>query len=66
MTLLGFLLQWPTLLTMAMFPVLVWMYRRLAIIEEAEMPARFGPEYEDWAARSPRFVPSLRRWTAAA
>ena len=26
----GFLLQWPTILTLAMFPVLVWMYVRLA------------------------------------
>jgi protein-S-isoprenylcysteine O-methyltransferase Ste14 len=30
----GFLLQWPTLLTLAMFPVLVWMYVRLARQEE--------------------------------
>jgi protein-S-isoprenylcysteine O-methyltransferase Ste14 len=63
--LLGFLLQWPTLLTMAMLPVLVWMYRRLAIIEEAEMQARFGTAYERWAARTPRFLPSLRNWAAA-
>jgi protein-S-isoprenylcysteine O-methyltransferase Ste14 len=31
---LGFLLQWPTLLTLAMFPVLVFMYVRLAKTEE--------------------------------
>jgi protein-S-isoprenylcysteine O-methyltransferase Ste14 len=30
MILLGFLLQWPTLLTLAMFPILVAMYGRLA------------------------------------
>ena len=30
----GFLLQWPTLLTLVMFPVLVVMYVRLARIEE--------------------------------
>ena len=34
--LFGFLLQWPTILTLAMFPVLVWMYVRLAIAEERE------------------------------
>src|SRR5512133_764018 len=33
--LLGFLLQWPTLLTLAMFPVLLLMYGRLALTEEA-------------------------------
>ena len=30
LVLFGFLLQWPTLLTLAMFPVLVFMYVRLA------------------------------------
>ncbi|MGH3682061.1 MAG: methyltransferase family protein, partial [Natronosporangium sp.] len=38
----GFLLMWPTLVTLVMFPVLVWIYRRLAIREEAEVAARFG------------------------
>jgi len=32
----GFLLQWPTLLTLAMFPILVWMYVRLTIVEERD------------------------------
>ena len=35
--LLGFLLQWPTVLTLAMFPILVWMYVRLAHREEREV-----------------------------
>lgn len=39
---LGFLAQWPTLLTLAMFPVLVWMYVRLARQEEREAAARLG------------------------
>jgi protein-S-isoprenylcysteine O-methyltransferase Ste14 len=56
---LGFLLQWPTLLTLAMFPVLVFMYVRLALAEEREVRAQFGAEYERYAARTPRFVPRL-------
>lgn len=63
--LLGFLLQWPTLLTLLMFPVLLLMYRRLAITEEAEMRKQFGAEFEAYAARTPRFVPSLRKETPA-
>ncbi|MFA6178062.1 MAG: isoprenylcysteine carboxylmethyltransferase family protein [Candidatus Methylopumilus sp.] len=59
--LLGFLLQWPTLLTLVMFPLLLIMYARLAIIEEAEMRKRFGAEFEAFAVRTPRFVPSLRK-----
>ncbi|MEB0024780.1 isoprenylcysteine carboxylmethyltransferase family protein [Pseudomonas sp. MH9.2] len=59
--LLGFLLQWPTLLTLLMFPILLVMYARLAITEEAEMRKQFGAEFEDYAARTPRFFPWLRK-----
>jgi protein-S-isoprenylcysteine O-methyltransferase Ste14 len=61
--LLGFLLQWPTLLTLVMFPILVAMYARLAVTEEAEMRQRFGAAFEAYAARTPRFVPALRTQT---
>ena len=64
--LLGFLLQWPTLLTLVMFPILLFMYGRLAITEEAEMRKRFGGEFEAYAARTPRFLPSFRKETSAA
>ena len=57
---LGFLLQWPTLLTLVMFPILLVMYGRLAITEEAEMRKRFGAEFEAYASRTPRFLPSWR------
>lgn len=63
--LLGFLLQWPTLLTLAMFPILLVMYARLAIREEVEMRQRFGATYDAWAARTPRFVPAWRATTAS-
>lgn len=59
MILLGFLLQWPTILTLAMFPVLAFMYAHLARKEEADMAARFGAEYESYALRTPRFIPGL-------
>jgi protein-S-isoprenylcysteine O-methyltransferase Ste14 len=57
--LFGFLLQWPTLLTLLMFPVLLVMYGRLAASEEAEMHARFGDAFDQYAARTPRFIPRL-------
>lgn len=56
----GFLLQWPTLATLVMFPVLVWIYRRLAMREEGDVRAELGDEYDRYAARVPRFVPRLR------
>ena len=36
----GFLLQWPTFATLAMFPILLVVYRRLAMREEAEVRGR--------------------------
>lgn len=56
----GFLLQWPTLVTLAMFPVLAWMYARLARAEEKDAAAEFGEEYAAYAARTPAFFPRLR------
>src|SRR3989344_2277968 len=53
----GFLLQWPTLLTLIMFPILVYMYLRLAQREEREVAAEFGAEYRRYAARTPAFFP---------
>lgn len=54
---LGFLLQWPTVLTVPMFPVLVAMYVRLARIEEREVSAEFGDAYARYAADTPAFFP---------
>ncbi len=55
----GFLVQWPTILTLAMFPVLVYMYVRLARREEREVLAEFGNEYARYAANTPAFFPRL-------
>ena len=53
----GFLLQWPTLITLVMFPILVYMYVRLAKQEEQEVAAEFGHEYRRYAERTPAFIP---------
>jgi protein-S-isoprenylcysteine O-methyltransferase Ste14 len=57
----GFLLQWPTLITLAMFPILVIVYWRLSLSEERQVRAEFGEEYERYAANVPRFFPRLFR-----
>ena len=54
---LGFLMQWLTLVTVIMFPILVYMYLRLARSEEREAEARFGEQYRKYAERTPAFVP---------
>ncbi|WP_233417311.1 methyltransferase family protein [Halovulum marinum] len=52
---LGFLVQWPTILPLAMFPVLVWMYARLARNEKAVSSARFGEAYLSYIKAGPAF-----------
>lgn len=56
---LGFLLQWPTLITLVMFPILVLMYLRLAQSEERESRATFGKEWEEYVKHTSAFIP---RW----
>lgn len=62
--LLGFLLQWPTLLTLLMFPILLLMYGRLALTEEKEMRLQFGQQFDQYAQRTPRFFPHFTQPTA--
>ena len=57
---LAFNIQWPTLPTLAMAPVLIVMYVRQARREDRELKARFGGEYVRYAARVPGFIPRLR------
>ena len=58
---LGFLVQWPTLLTLAMFPVLTFMYVRLAKAEERDAIGEFGNAYLGYMAEVPGFIPRIRR-----
>lgn len=60
----GFLVQWPTLLTVLMAPVLLFAYAHLARSEERVMRQRFGQQYMDYRLHVPAFFPSLDRWKA--
>ena len=57
--LVGFLVQWPTVLTLLMFPVLVVMYVRLARREEQEALAIFGELYHRYMTTTPGWIPRL-------
>jgi protein-S-isoprenylcysteine O-methyltransferase Ste14 len=58
---LGFLLQWPTLVTLMMFPILVTMYVKLAAREEREVVAEFGEQYRRYIDSTPAFIPHFSR-----
>jgi protein-S-isoprenylcysteine O-methyltransferase Ste14 len=57
----GFLLQWPTLVTLVMFPILVVTYVRLAHREEREVAKEFDDAWAAYAAQTPRWFPRLGR-----
>ena len=58
-TMIGFLLQWPTLVTLAMFPILILLYVRLAIREERDALAQFGEAYRRYQVETPALFPRI-------
>ncbi|GIW53594.1 MAG: isoprenylcysteine carboxyl methyltransferase [Gemmatimonadales bacterium] len=57
----GMLIQWPTFLTLAMWPLLICAYVKLAAREEKEMLAKFGAAYQTYRASTRAFLPRWRR-----
>lgn len=55
----GFLVMWPTILTLVMFPILVVVYIHLAKKEEQLVRAEFDPGYAEYAQKVPGFIPRL-------
>jgi len=55
----GFLMQWPTLPTLIMAPILIIMYIRLARKEEKDVLQKY-PQYRDYFKKTPAFLPSIK------
>jgi protein-S-isoprenylcysteine O-methyltransferase Ste14 len=53
----GLLIQWPTIATLASWPILMGVYYRLAKREEREMEMRFGENYLSYSKRVRGFFP---------
>ncbi|MCG8608459.1 isoprenylcysteine carboxylmethyltransferase family protein [bacterium] len=58
---LGWILHWPSVITLLLWPVLVAAYVWLARREEDGVIAEFGDAYLQYAKTTPRFLPRLRR-----
>jgi len=56
----AFLIQWPTIITVLMWPILTYAYYRQAKREEQEMEEKFGETYQRYRARVPMFIPRLK------
>ncbi len=65
MIILGWLLHWPTLLTLILAPILLMIYYQQSRREERELFEVFGSEYEEYARRTPRFLPMLTKQRVA-
>lgn len=60
LSIIGFLVQWPTFITILMAPILLLMYTRLAKREELQMIEQFSDQYLDYKKTVPAFIP--KRW----
>ncbi len=54
--------HWPTIFSLAIFPVIVIAYSLLARHEEKQMIERFEDEYRTYQRRVPMFFPRLGQW----
>ena len=63
LVMVGFLVQWPTIITAIMFPILVVMYVRLARAEERDAEAQFGEAWRAYARVTPGFFPRFGNQT---
>ena len=58
----GFLIQWPTVITIFMWPILLFLYYRLSLYEEKKLSLKFGQEFYDYKKRVPAIFPRFGKW----
>ncbi len=56
---LGWILHWPSVITLILWPVLAAAYVWLAIFEEKQIQEEFGEAYEAYARSTKRFIPYI-------
>ena len=64
LVIIGFLIQWPTILTVLMAPVLLLAYVHLARVEARRAEEEFGEVYNEYSGKTPDFFPPLNQWKA--
>lgn len=56
------IVHWPTIFSVALFPVIVLVYWLLARSEEKRVLEEFGDEYRTYQRRVPMFIPRFGQW----
>jgi len=64
LVIIGFLVQWPTFLTILMAPIMLYAYVHLARVEERRAEAEFGETYNNYVKNTPAFFPPFNQWRA--
>lgn len=54
---LGWILHWPSVITLVLWPVLIAAYVWLDLFEERQARAEFGAEWDVYAGRTGLFIP---------
>lgn len=54
--------HWPTFFSITLFPLIVFIYYKLARKEEAKMVKQFGDEYSNYMQSVPMFFPMRSQW----
>lgn len=62
LVLFGELIHSPTLITLPLFPILIWAYVRLARKEELRQEAAFGDDFRRYRRQVPMFFPTWQKW----
>ncbi len=55
----GWLVHWPTIPGLIMWPILLLLYHRLSVREDNYLAERFGDAYSAYAAKTPGFSPRV-------
>lgn len=56
------IVHWPTVISVAAFPIIIVAYTMLARKEERQMIEKFGAEYDEYRGRVPMFIPHFDHW----
>jgi protein-S-isoprenylcysteine O-methyltransferase Ste14 len=56
---LGFMIQWPAITTLILWPFVIQMYFRLARKEERDVMEKYPVRYREYKASTPMFFPRL-------
>ncbi len=57
------IVHWPTIISVSLFPVIIFAYVRLALSEEKKVIEEFGDAYLSYKTKTPAFIPRWGQWS---